>query len=35
MTYNSFILKAKQETISQLENETWYLEPEWKDIICR
>lgn len=22
-------------TIQQLDNGTWYLEPEWKDIICR
>lgn len=35
MFYSKFINEAKQKTISQLDNGTWYLEPEWKDIICR
>ena len=35
MVYQVFIHKAKEKTISQFENGSWYLEPEWKDIICR
>lgn len=34
MTYEKFIFEAKK-TISQLDNGVWYLEPEWKDTICR
>ena len=35
MLYSKFIFQAKEMTIRQLENSVWYLEPEWKDIICR
>lgn len=35
MLYSKFIFHAKQETINKLDNGIWYLEPEWKDIICR
>lgn len=35
MIYSQFIYNAEQKTINQLDNGTWYLEPEWKDIICR
>ena len=35
MLYSKFIYHAKEMTIQQLENGTWYLKPEWKDIICR
>ncbi len=35
MFYSKFIFEAMQKTIHQLDNETWYVEPEWKDIICR
>ena len=35
MTYSTFIYKAKELTISQLDNEVWYLEPEWQDILYR
>lgn len=35
MYYSTFITRAILSTIKQMENETWYLEPEWKDIICR
>lgn len=35
MIYSKFIYEAKQQTINQLDNGVWYLEPEWKDIICR
>lgn len=35
MIYSKFIFEAQQKTINQLDNGTWYLEPEWKDIICR
>lgn len=35
MLYADFIFKAKQETVRQLENGIWYLEPEWQDLICR
>ena len=35
MTYASFILKAKELTVQQLDNGTWYLEPEWQDILYR
>ena len=35
MLYSKFIYHAKEKTIHQLDNETWYLEPEWKDILCR
>ena len=35
MLYSKFIYHAKEMTIQQLDNGTWYLEPEWKDIICR
>lgn len=33
MLYSKFIYHAKEMTIKQLENETWYLDPEWKYII--
>ena len=35
MLYSKFIYHAEQKTIKQLDNGTWYLEPEWKDVICR
>ncbi len=35
MLYSKFIYEAEQKTIHQLDNGTWYVEPEWKDIICR
>ena len=35
MLYSKFVFQAKEKTIKQLDNGTWYLEPEWKDIICR
>lgn len=35
MLYSKFIYHAKELTIQQLDNQIWYLEPEWKDIICR
>lgn len=35
MLYSKFIYHAKEKTINQLDNDIWYLEPEWKDIICR
>ena len=35
MLYSTFILKAKDLTIRQLDNGTWYLEPEWQDILWR
>ena len=35
MLYSKFIFNAKEKTIKQLENGMWYLEPEWKDVICR
>lgn len=35
MTYSSYIYKAKELTIQQLDNGTWYLEPEWQDILYR
>lgn len=35
MLYSKFIYHAEQLTIKRLDNETWYLEPEWKDIVCR
>ena len=35
MLYSKFIYHAKEKTIQQLENGTWYLEPEWRDIIGR
>lgn len=35
MTYSTFIYKAKDLTIQQLDNGTWYLEPEWQDILYR
>ena len=35
MLYSDYILKAKNETIQQLDNGTWYLEPEWQDILYR
>ena len=35
MLYSKFISEAKQKTINQLDNGVWYLEPEWKDIVCR
>ena len=35
MLYSKFIYHAEQLTIKQLDNETWYLDPEWKDIVCR
>ena len=35
MLYSKFIFHAKEKTIQKLDNDVWYLEPEWKDIICR
>ena len=35
MLYSEFIVKAEKETIHQLENGVWYLEPEWIDLISR
>lgn len=35
MLYTDYILKAKELTIQQLDNGTWYLEPEWQDILWR
>ena len=35
MLYAEFINKAKELTINQLDNEVWYLEPEWQDILFR
>lgn len=35
MLYSKFIYNSKELTIKQLDNGTWYLDPEWKDIICR
>ena len=35
MLYSTFILKAKDLTIHQLDNGIWYLEPEWQDILFR
>lgn len=35
MLYSKFIFQVKEKTIKQLDNGTWYLEPEWKDVICR
>ena len=35
MTYSKFIFQAEQLVVKQLDNGTWYLEPEWKDVICR
>lgn len=35
MLYSKFIFDAEQKTINQFDNGTWYLEPEWKDIVCR
>lgn len=35
MLYSKFIFHAKEMTIKQLDNGTWYLDPEWKDIVCR
>lgn len=35
MLYSDYILKAKKATIQQMENGTWYLEPEWQDILYR
>ena len=35
MTYATFIYKAKELTIKQLDNGAWYLEPEWQDMLYR
>lgn len=35
MLYAEYILKAKELTINTLDNGTWYLEPEWMDILYR
>ena len=35
MLYSSFINKAKEITVQQLDNGIWYLEPEWQDILFR
>ena len=35
MLYQTFIYKAKELTVHQLDNGTWYLEPEWQDILYR
>lgn len=35
MLYSTFIKKAEELTIQQLENGIWYLEPEWQDMIYR
>lgn len=33
MLYSAFMLKAKEEVLSQAHNGKWYLEPEWRDIL--
>ena len=35
MLYATFIKKAEELTIQQLDNGIWYLEPEWQDMIYR
>ena len=35
MTYASFIHKAMELTVQQFDNGTWYLEPEWQDMLYR
>lgn len=35
MLYSKFIFHAMEMTVRQLDNGIWYLEPEWKDVICR
>lgn len=35
MTYSQFISKAKNLTVHQMESGIWFVEPEWRDIICR
>lgn len=35
MLYSTFIKKAEELTIQQLDNGIWYLEPEWQDMIYR
>ena len=35
MTYASYMFKAKELVIQQHDNGTWYLEPEWQDILYR
>lgn len=35
MYYSTFITEAKKLTIRQADNGIWYLDPEWKDIVCR
>lgn len=33
MLYGEYIFKAKDLVVQQLDNGTWYLEPDWKDIL--
>lgn len=35
MLYGEYIFKAKDLVVQQLDNGNWYLEPDWKDILCR
>ena len=35
MLYSEFIYKAKELTVQKHDNGTWYLEPEWHDILHR
>lgn len=35
MYYQSFIMEAEKLTILLTDNGIWFLDPEWKDIICR
>ena len=35
MLYSTFIQQAKELVIQQADNEMWYLEPEWVDILHR
>ena len=35
MLYSTFIVKAKELTLSQTDDGSWYLEPEWADILHR
>lgn len=33
MLYPTYVMKAVELTVQQLDNGTWYLEPEWKQIL--
>lgn len=33
MLYGEFAFKVKELTIQQLDNGTWYLEPDWREIL--